>query len=168
EKSWGIQTNNIGNFRLLELLPPSGTGTPRVTVVPGGNVGIGTVNPQAKIDVDGGVRVGVASDCNDKSLGCSNLNTGTLRYCDNQLEMCRSDEAGVYSWLPQYKVGDMVSCTIIAMSGPGVIPPAYPCASMEDAPWNTPGGPEVLACSPGWTKTNCHGNTGIDCCIKVK
>jgi len=47
----------------------------------GGNVGIGTDNPQAKLDVNGGIRVGPDSDCNSNKAGTMRYNSG-MQFCD--------------------------------------------------------------------------------------
>ena len=62
-----------------------------------GNVGIGTTSPQAKLDVNGGVRVG-----ND-STTASVANAGTLRYHtsgnNSYVDMCMQTGASTYAWV---------------------------------------------------------------------
>lgn len=50
-----------------------------------GNVGIGTNNPGAMLDVSGEVRVGSSGlGCNDAAAGAMRYNGGTMQYCDGR------------------------------------------------------------------------------------
>jgi hypothetical protein len=50
----------------------------RLTIKPGGNVGIGTMNPTAKLDIAGGIKVGDTSTCTP----------GTIRFRGGDFEGC--------------------------------------------------------------------------------
>ncbi|MCM8787527.1 MAG: hypothetical protein NC935_05680 [Candidatus Omnitrophica bacterium] len=50
-----------------------------------GNVGIGTTNPQARLDVSGEVRVG------STGVGCNANLAGAMRYNNNQIEYCNGN-----------------------------------------------------------------------------
>lgn len=60
------------------------------------NAGVGTLNPQAKLDVNGGIRVGDAT-------ACSPANSGTIRYHNNMLEYCNG--TNWVSALPPLAIG---------------------------------------------------------------
>lgn len=57
----------------------------RMRILGTGNVGIGTSNPQARLDVNGGIRVG------DDTSNCTSINIGTIRYNNGGLQVCRSN-----------------------------------------------------------------------------
>ena len=59
-------------------------GAPNGLTVQFGKVGIGTLNPAAKLSVAGGVQVG------DETSICGEANTGTLRLHDNSLQFCQN------------------------------------------------------------------------------
>ncbi len=54
------------------------------------NVGMGRTNPQAKLDVAGGVRIGKAGTCGNSTAGCTANTAGTMRYCNAKVEYCNS------------------------------------------------------------------------------
>jgi formylglycine-generating enzyme required for sulfatase activity len=54
----------------------------RMRILGDGNIGIGTTTPQARLDVNGGIRVG-----NDTAT-CTSSNVGTLRYNNGGLQVC--------------------------------------------------------------------------------
>ena len=54
----------------------------RMTIDPSGNVGVGTTSPSAKLDVNGGVRVGDMTTCT------SATNAGTIRFNGGNLQIC--------------------------------------------------------------------------------
>jgi hypothetical protein len=54
----------------------------RMRILGNGNIGIGTTTPQARLDVNGGIRVG-----ND-TTNCTSSNVGTLRYNNGGLQVC--------------------------------------------------------------------------------
>jgi len=47
-----------------------------------GNVGIGTNNPQSRLDVNGGIRVGNDPVCNASKAGTLGYNSGQMQFCD--------------------------------------------------------------------------------------
>lgn len=55
-----------------------------ITLATSQNVGIGTTSPQAKLDVNGGIKVGTTSTCSTAS------HYGTLRWTGTALEICTS------------------------------------------------------------------------------
>lgn len=69
----------------------------RVWITENGDVGIGTGNPEAKLDVEGGLQIGYDSD-----LACAEK-AGTIRYREtasaSYLEMCMKTGPTTYSWV---------------------------------------------------------------------
>jgi hypothetical protein len=57
----------------------------RIRILGTGNVGIGTTTPQARLDVNGGIRVG------NEDTNCTSSNIGTLRYNNGGLQVCRAE-----------------------------------------------------------------------------
>jgi len=47
-----------------------------------GRVGIGTATPSAKLDVQGGVKIGDSSSCDATTEGTLRYNTGEMQYCN--------------------------------------------------------------------------------------
>ena len=106
----------IGNAMPLDLttntggiLFKTGTGngggytgaTTKVTITRGGDMGIGTTTPRAKLDVDGGVKV-----ANDTDTAIA-VKAGTLRYrylpdtpkSQSKVDMCMQTGPSTYAWV---------------------------------------------------------------------
>ncbi|MEM0324401.1 MAG: DUF2341 domain-containing protein, partial [Candidatus Aenigmatarchaeota archaeon] len=64
-----------------------------------GNVGIGTTNPQARLDVAGNIRIGQSSTvCNENHRGELRFERGTGGE-DDKLYICMRDSNGNYRWI---------------------------------------------------------------------
>lgn len=111
------------------------------------NVGIGNSLPQAKLDVNGGVRVG---DTNN----CSPSNPGTIRYHNNMLEYC--DGTNWVSAMPPLAIGSG------NVFNGGFIPfPHYPdgsAAQLGECEWIV--APNATICTN--TGSNCSGAQETD------
>ena len=96
---WALQNNGTswtpsgraGSFELKNV----NTGDIPIAVNQAGNVGLGTLTPQAKLDVAGAVKT------SDSTLSCTAANVGTMRYnpTTDSLEFCKNN-LGVPSWKP--------------------------------------------------------------------
>jgi hypothetical protein len=65
-----------------------------------GNVGIGTTNPQAKLDVAGNVKIGSSSTtCDANHRGEFRFELGVNYGEDDQLYMCMRDSTGAFIWV---------------------------------------------------------------------
>ncbi len=129
----------------------------------GGSVGIGTMRPQAELDVSGGIRIG-----NDTAV-CAAANAGELRYNSGSIEFCNGS-----AWSP------------IAGTAPGTLGgycdqnsgvaayPATSCAQTCAAIGGTCGKYYVSSCAVGWTPFSSGGGlnsgsvtyTAFSSCIK--
>ncbi len=147
---WQLEADSGGideGFRIDESTTSMGdSGTTRFVIRNGGRVGIGTRNPRARLDVDGGIRVGQvdatgsgAGNC--AASGCSADNAGTLRYCNNKIQFCKGSTSsweqtggggllGAFAWLQinitdATKVGDItMDMTNIQADGkPAIVGP---------------------------------------------
>lgn len=56
----------------------------RMTITPGGKIGVGTNSPNAMLDVQGTIKLGT----NGAATSCVSIETGALRYNNNHLEAC--------------------------------------------------------------------------------
>ena len=90
---WTLAHSTGNEFILFEEHSGDGggAGAGRITVLQGGNVGIGTSAPEAKLDVAGEVKVG------STGVGCSAANEGSQRYNSTSkiMEFCNGT-----SWNP--------------------------------------------------------------------
>jgi len=89
---WDIQNSTFGKLDFIR----GGTNT-YMRIDQGGNVGINTTTPQAKLDVNGGVRI-----ANDASTAQAS-NVGTLRYRtsgnNSYVDMVMQTGASTYAWV---------------------------------------------------------------------
>jgi hypothetical protein len=70
-------------------------GSDLVTIQPTGNVGIGTTNPQEKLDVNGAIKIGdTSSTCDSSHRGSMKLVTGS----PDVLYMCMYS-GSAYNWV---------------------------------------------------------------------
>jgi hypothetical protein len=92
-----IGVNNVGTSWLQAQSNTSATAYAMSLNPLGGNVGIGTTSPQAKLDVNGGVRI-----AND-AAAASATNVGTLRYRtsgnNSYVDMVMQTGASTYAWV---------------------------------------------------------------------
>ena len=96
DPNWGMNNNQSGDFTIFE-----GSSGARFVIENGGNVGIGTTSPRAKLDVAGGVKV--ADDTDTASAN----KVGTLRYRYvpgspknfSYVDMCMQTGASSYAWV---------------------------------------------------------------------
>jgi hypothetical protein len=75
----------------------AGTPVDGIVIDNSNNVGIGTITPSAKLDVNGGVRIA------DDTATASATNVGTLRYRadanNSHVDMCMQTGASTYEWI---------------------------------------------------------------------
>jgi hypothetical protein len=103
-----------------------------VTLLPNGNLGVGTATPQTSLDVSGHIRIG------DSGVACTATNLGALRRDGtNTISQCVLVSPGVYDWrlfggvqfitcrksIPYIGLGDTKHAFTVAECG-GVLPDA--------------------------------------------
>ena len=94
-------TNTYIGFPSSDTITCTTAGSERTRVTSAGDVGIGTTNPRAKLDVDGGVKV-----ANDTDSASANK-VGTLRYryapsspkSQSMVDMCMQTGPSTYAWV---------------------------------------------------------------------
>lgn len=69
----------------IRFFTGAGGANERMRILGNGNIGIGTTTPQARLDVNGGIRVG------NEATNCTSSNIGTLRYNNGGLQVCRAE-----------------------------------------------------------------------------
>ena len=72
----------IGNPYIAHPIDFNQLGTMQMRIATNGQIGIGTTVPQAKLDVNGGIRVGDMTTCTSAS------NAGTIRFNGGNLQIC--------------------------------------------------------------------------------
>lgn len=80
DKRWSIgmlNGNTETGFGIFEDGGVGGFGTTRMYVQAGGNVGVGTTTPGAKLDVNGSIKVGGGSVVSKMQIGQATVGTGT-------------------------------------------------------------------------------------------
>ena len=93
-----IKYNSTLGHKFFTRVTGGGNTLEALTIVPDtGNVGVGTTNPTAKLDVDGGVKIGDDTDT------ASANKVGTVRYRtsgnNSYVDMCMQTGATTYEWI---------------------------------------------------------------------
>lgn len=122
-----------------------------ITIDQNGRVGVGTTNPRAQLDVDGGIKVGDDSTCNPSKAG-------TMRYHNSNIEYCNGTS---WSAMNIARATVMGYCPITGMgcSSLGLVSPAT-CTMFH------------CGCLPGFTRILMNGlgegyaGNGAYSCIK--
>lgn len=96
---WNAGISGSGTTGATNIIFSTGTNTERMRIDHSGTIGIGTTNPQAKLDVAGGARVGADAVCNASKAGMIAWNAGQLQVCDgtaffNVRSIAKLDEIG--------------------------------------------------------------------------
>jgi hypothetical protein len=92
---------NISGISSNYLVKRSGAGIGQSVIYDNGNVGIGTTSPQAKLEVNGGVRLNTA----DSRPTCDASQRGTLWFeqsasgTDDFLWACMQNSTNAYNWV---------------------------------------------------------------------
>ena len=95
----GYKTSSVTNFN-----PSLLDSEVDFTITTAGNVGIGTVNPNAKLEINGGMRLNTTFS----KPSCSSTARGTLWFTQgasgvkDALEVCAKDAANTYAWRVLY------------------------------------------------------------------
>ena len=157
-----LNTSNLGQYKEGGLLLNTG-GAPNGLIVQNGNVGIGTTNPSATLDVSGSIQVG------DDTSPCTAAKAGTLRWNSGSLQVCDGS-----SWSG---VGGALPGTLGGVCKPDGTPVA-PAASCFLTGYfdNRPGwygwmvySYEITSCTPGWDFVTVYRNGtgyGTGYCLK--
>lgn len=94
-------TSYPGSISLLTASPTDTNPIERLTVISTGNVGVGTLKPKQKLEINGGVRLNTATT---KPV-CDVLSRGTLWYTNgasltaDALEICFKEATDTYAWV---------------------------------------------------------------------
>jgi hypothetical protein len=98
-------TTTGGNLYLMTTAVGYTTAEQRVTVLSNGNVGVGTLTPAQKFEVNGGIRINTAS----AKPGCTSSIRGTLWFTQiatvgvaDLTEVCAKDSSGAFTWKALY------------------------------------------------------------------
>ncbi|MFC1679024.1 hypothetical protein ACFL2T_02305 [Elusimicrobiota bacterium] len=131
----------------------------------GGNVGIGTTDAQAKLEVNGTVKIGTSDTCDDKTRGSMRYDSDSMQYCSST------------GWKPMGGAGGIVdcvqrsclavnSCTVTcpagyAATGGGIGFPGGAGSTGVTDHGSYPSGDSAWHCHWGYYKTNyCY----VQCC----
>ena len=97
-----LHTGSDAQSKVGGLLLNTG-GATNGLIVQFGNVGIGTTNPTAKLDIAGNMNVAGDVKIGNSNTACTTANTGSLRYnaTGKKMEFCSPDGAGagVLGWV---------------------------------------------------------------------
>lgn len=81
-----VGIDGSGNAELIQRenlsMNFSTNNTNRMTILANGDVGIGDTTPTAKLDVNGGIKLGTTSTCNAATQGTMRYNSGAVEYCN--------------------------------------------------------------------------------------
>jgi hypothetical protein len=124
KKDTGADSENDLHITRWALNPATNTITGRLDLAidsATGNLGVGTYNPQAKLEVGGGVKVGVTGNCRDIRAGCTANTQGTLRYCSGVMQYCNGSQ---WSAIGQLEWVTVEHCTSVGSRGE---PPSAYC-----------------------------------------
>ncbi len=97
-------TNHPGNLFFATVSPNQAVADPKMVILAAGNVGIGTVAPAQKLEVNGGIRMNTATaipTCSTTTRATIWLTKGAGGVADT-LQVCTKDASENYAWHPLF------------------------------------------------------------------